>query len=90
MSGAHADEWASRGVPNSIMLAKPSPAQLVTAVSQLLNSVPPITTWGRRAASLCCISCDAPSGEQLRAHRCEPHVSAALMHHEPAAIDCQL
>jgi DNA-binding response OmpR family regulator len=43
MSGAHADEWASKGVPNSIMLAKPfAPAQLVTAVSQLLNAVPPI------------------------------------------------
>ena len=42
MSGAHADEWASRGVPHSIMLAKPfASAQLVTAVSQLLNSVPP-------------------------------------------------
>ena len=44
MSGAHADEWASKGVPNSIMLAKPfAPAQLVTAVSHLLNSVPPTT-----------------------------------------------
>ena len=42
MSGAHADEWASKGVPNSIMLAKPfAAAQLVTAVSQLLNAVPP-------------------------------------------------
>ena len=41
-SGAHADEWASKGVPNSIMLTKPfAPAQLVTAVSQLLNAVPP-------------------------------------------------
>jgi DNA-binding response OmpR family regulator len=38
MSGAHAQDWASRGVPNSIMLTKPfAPAQLVTAVSQLLN-----------------------------------------------------
>lgn len=42
MSGAAADEWASKGVPNSIMLAKPfAPAQLVTAVSQLLNNNPP-------------------------------------------------
>lgn len=42
MSGAHADEWASKGVPNSIMLVKPfAPAQLVTAISQLLNSLPP-------------------------------------------------
>ena len=38
MSGKDADDWASKGVPNSIMLAKPfAPAQLVTAVSQLLN-----------------------------------------------------
>jgi DNA-binding response OmpR family regulator len=45
VSGAHADEWASKGVPNSIMLAKPfAPAQLVTAVSQLLNNAPPTTT----------------------------------------------
>jgi DNA-binding response OmpR family regulator len=45
MSGKEAADWPSKGVPNSIMLAKPfAPAQLVTAVSQLLNSVPPITT----------------------------------------------
>jgi DNA-binding response OmpR family regulator len=38
MSGDSAEDWASQGVPNSIMLAKPfAPAQLVTAVSQLLN-----------------------------------------------------
>jgi DNA-binding response OmpR family regulator len=43
MSGAHADEWASKGVPSSIMIAKPfAPAQLVTAVSQLLNAVQPV------------------------------------------------
>jgi CheY-like chemotaxis protein len=43
MSGRDADDWASKGVPNSIMLAKPfAPAQLITAVSQLLNTVPPI------------------------------------------------
>jgi DNA-binding response OmpR family regulator len=41
MSGAHAEDWASRGVPNSIMLNKPfAPAQLVTAAAQLLNSAP--------------------------------------------------
>jgi DNA-binding response OmpR family regulator len=41
-SGRDADDWASMGVPNSIMLAKPfAPAQLVTAVSQLLNASPP-------------------------------------------------
>jgi DNA-binding response OmpR family regulator len=38
MSGASAEEWPSRGVPNSVMLLKPfAPAQLVTAVSNLLN-----------------------------------------------------
>jgi DNA-binding response OmpR family regulator len=41
-TGAAGDEWASQGVPNSILLEKPfAPAQLVTAVSQLINSVPP-------------------------------------------------
>lgn len=42
MSGKDGDGWASKGVPNSIMLTKPfAPAQLVTAVSQLLNASPP-------------------------------------------------
>jgi DNA-binding NtrC family response regulator len=42
MSGDGAGDWASKGVPNSIMLAKPfAPAQLVTAVAQLLNGGPP-------------------------------------------------
>jgi DNA-binding response OmpR family regulator len=41
MTGAAANDWASHGVPNSLLLEKPfAPAQLVTAVSQLLN-VPP-------------------------------------------------
>lgn len=42
MTGVAADEWASEGVPNSILLKKPfAPAQLVTAVSQLLNAGSP-------------------------------------------------
>jgi len=42
MSGSHAEEWASKGVPNSIMLAKPfAPAQVTTAVAQLLNTGSP-------------------------------------------------
>jgi CheY-like chemotaxis protein len=37
MSGAAAADWASKGVPNSIMLSKPfAPAQLLTAISNLL------------------------------------------------------
>ncbi|MGY4622641.1 response regulator [Bradyrhizobium sp. USDA 4486] len=41
MAGAAADEWASRGVPNSLLLTRPfAPAQVVTAVSQLLNDAP--------------------------------------------------
>ena len=44
MTGASAGEYASRGVPNSILLTKPfAPAQLVTAVSQLLNTGTPTT-----------------------------------------------
>src|SRR5882762_1199870 len=38
ITGAAADDWPSEGVPNSILLQKPfAPAQLVTAVAQLLN-----------------------------------------------------
>jgi hypothetical protein len=46
MSGAAADEWPSRGVPNSFLLTKPfAPAQLVTAISNLLNAGgPPVAT----------------------------------------------
>jgi CheY-like chemotaxis protein len=44
MTGAAADEWASHGVPNSILLTKPfAPAQLVTALAQLLNAGSPPT-----------------------------------------------
>ena len=39
ISGDSAGEWASKGVPNSVMLEKPFAwAQLVTALSTLLNS----------------------------------------------------
>jgi DNA-binding response OmpR family regulator len=42
MSGVSAAEWSSKGVPNSIMLEKPfAPAQLVTAVANLLNNGTP-------------------------------------------------
>ena len=43
MNGGSAEDWGSKGVPNGIVLAKPfAPAQLVTAISQLLNaSTPP-------------------------------------------------
>jgi CheY-like chemotaxis protein len=44
MTGGNAAEWPSHGVPNSILLTKPfAPAQLVTAVSQLLNAGKPTT-----------------------------------------------
>jgi CheY-like chemotaxis protein len=39
ITGAAADDWPSNGVPNSILVAKPFvPAQIITAVSQLLNA----------------------------------------------------
>ena len=42
MSGDSSEDWASAGVPHSIMLSKPfATAQLVTAVSQLLNTGTP-------------------------------------------------
>jgi len=38
MSGAAGQEWTSRGVPHSTLVAKPfAPAQLITAISALLN-----------------------------------------------------
>ena len=41
MSGAAVEQWPIQGVPHSIMLQKPfAPAQLVTALSQLLNIGP--------------------------------------------------
>ena len=41
MTGADADQWPVHGVPNSILLTKPfAPAQLVTAISNLLNAAP--------------------------------------------------
>jgi DNA-binding response OmpR family regulator len=44
VTGAAADEWAAQGVPHSMLLQKPfAPAQLVTAVSQLLNVGSPPT-----------------------------------------------
>jgi CheY-like chemotaxis protein len=44
MTGAAADQWPSHGVPNSVLLTKPfAPAQLVTAVSSLLNGGNPPT-----------------------------------------------
>jgi DNA-binding NtrC family response regulator len=39
MTGGNGHEWASQGVPNSILVPKPfAVAQIVTAVSQLLNT----------------------------------------------------
>ena len=39
ITGGAGHEWASNGVPKSILLVKPfAPAQIVTAVSQLLNA----------------------------------------------------
>jgi CheY-like chemotaxis protein len=39
MTGAAAADWPSNGVPNSILVTKPfAPAQIVTAVSNLLNA----------------------------------------------------
>jgi len=39
MTAGAGDQWPSQGVPKSILLQKPfAPAQLVTAVSNLLNA----------------------------------------------------
>jgi DNA-binding response OmpR family regulator len=45
VTGATASDWASKGVPNSILIQKPfAPAQLATAISNLLNVGTPPTT----------------------------------------------
>jgi DNA-binding response OmpR family regulator len=42
ITAASAGEWPSHGVPNSVLLCKPfAPAQLVTAVANLLNTGTP-------------------------------------------------
>jgi DNA-binding response OmpR family regulator len=39
ITGGSAHDWASKGVPNSVLLTKPfAVAQVVTAVAQLLNA----------------------------------------------------
>jgi DNA-binding response OmpR family regulator len=39
MSGDSDHEWSSKGVPNSLMVAKPfAPSQVVTAVSMLITA----------------------------------------------------
>jgi len=44
VTGTAAAEWSSKGVPNSLIIQKPfAPAQVVTAVSQLLNAPPTAT-----------------------------------------------
>ena len=42
ITAAHADQWAAHGVPNSVLMTKPfAAAQLVTAISNLLNAGTP-------------------------------------------------
>jgi len=39
MTGAAAQEWTAKGVPQSILLAKPfAPAQIITAIAGLINA----------------------------------------------------
>jgi DNA-binding response OmpR family regulator len=42
MTGTQGEDWPSKGLPNSVLLTKPfAPAQLVTAISNLLNAASP-------------------------------------------------
>ncbi|UPJ35829.1 response regulator [Bradyrhizobium sp. 4] len=45
MTGDSQDQWATYGVPNSVLITKPfAPSQVTTAVSQLLNAASPTPT----------------------------------------------
>jgi DNA-binding response OmpR family regulator len=38
VTGFHVEDWASQGVPKSVLVQKPfAPAQIITAISSLLN-----------------------------------------------------
>jgi hypothetical protein len=38
VTGFHVEDWASQGVPKSMLVQKPfAPAQIITAISSLLN-----------------------------------------------------
>ena len=42
MTGTNGEDWPSRGLPKSVLLTKPfAPAQLLTAISNLLNAASP-------------------------------------------------
>lgn len=42
VTGDSADEWAAHGVPDSVLIDKPfAPAQIVTAIAELLNKRAP-------------------------------------------------
>jgi hypothetical protein len=59
MTGAAAEQWASHGVPHSTLLNKPfAPAQLVTAISQLLNA-------GSSSAALAWCKQSVPASSRL-------------------------
>ena len=54
ITGGNTDEWAIQGVPNSILITKPfPPAQLLTAVSQLLTTGTPQVTGLLKGGLLC-------------------------------------
>jgi CheY-like chemotaxis protein len=44
MTGDSGEDWTANGVPNSVLILKPfAPAQIVTAVSNLLNAGSPVS-----------------------------------------------
>ncbi len=51
VTGGNADEWAANGVPESLLINKPfAPAQIVTAVSQVVNAVPVVSAPEAKAS----------------------------------------
>ena len=74
MSGDSSQGHSARGVPDSLMIQKPfAPAQIVTAISTLLNAV-------------AALPAEAPPEARRRAWRRTDHPDAATRHSSPEGV----
>ncbi|MCW5713694.1 MAG: response regulator [Bauldia sp.] len=52
VTGGNSEEWDVNGVPQSMLISKPfAPAQIVTAVSQVLNAAPPESAEAKKTGT---------------------------------------